>query len=87
MFQIRAKVWRCTRLASRASCTSGRTSGGAKDHIAGDLDVDLRMMCTDENDIEELTGTCGLLCWQGYDEDADGFKKLRWYENYERIQL
>ena len=38
--------------------------GGAKDHIAGDLNVDLGMMCTDENDIEELTVIYGLLCWQ-----------------------
>ena len=30
--------------------------GGAKDHITGDLNVDLGMMCTDENDIEELDG-------------------------------
>ena len=35
-------------------------------------------MCTDENVIEELTGVCGLLCWQGCDEDSGGFKKLMW---------
>ena len=36
--------------------------GGAKDfYIAGDLDVELVLMCTDENDIEELTGIYGPL--------------------------
>ena len=60
--------------------------GGAKDHIT-DLNVELVMMCTDENDIEELTGKNGLLCWQEYDKDPGGFKKLMWYENYEKNQL
>ena len=50
--------------------------GEAKDHITGDLNVELGMMCTDENDIEELTGIFGLLCWQEYDKDPGGFKKL-----------
>ena len=52
-----------------------------------DLNVELVMMCTDKNDIEELTVIHCLLCWQGYDEDPGGFKKLMWNENYERIQL
>ena len=37
------------------------------------------MMCTDEKDIEELNEMYGLLCWQGYDKDPGGFKKLMWY--------
>ena len=37
------------------------------------------MLCTDENDIEELTGMYGPLCWQGYDKDPGSFKKLMWY--------
>ena len=44
-------------------------------------------MCTDKNDIEELTVTHGLLCWQGYDQDPGGFKKLMWYENYEKNSI
>ena len=44
-------------------------------------------MCTDENDIEELTGVYGPLCWQGYDKDLGGFKKLMKVWDYERIQL
>ena len=55
--------------------------GGAKDiYITGDLHVDLGLMCTDENDIEESTGIFGPLCWQGYVKDPGGFKKLMWYE-------
>ena len=36
-------------------------------------------MCTEEHDIDEQTGMCGPLCWQGYDKDPGGFKKLMWY--------
>ena len=36
-------------------------------------------MCTDENDIEELTGMYGPLCWQGHDKDSGDFKKVMWY--------
>ena len=45
--------------------------GGAKDFYI-DLNVELRMMCTE---LEEMYGP---LCWQGYDKDP-GFKKLMWY--------
>ena len=50
--------------------------GGARDfHITGDFNVELGLMCTDENDSEELTNMYGPLCWQGYDKDPGGFKK------------
>ena len=53
---------------------------GAKDlHITGDLNVELGMMCTDEQDIEKLNEMYGPLCWQGYDKDPGGFRKLMWY--------
>ena len=35
-------------------------------------------MC--ENDIDELMGIHGPLCWQVYDKDPGGFKKLMWDE-------
>ena len=41
--------------------------------------MELVMMCTDERDIEELNEVYGPLCWQGYDKDPGGFKKLIWY--------
>ena len=37
------------------------------------------MMCTDENDNDELTGMYSPLCWQGYAKDPVGFKILMWY--------
>ena len=38
--------------------------GGAKDfYITGDLNVELELLCTDENDIEELMVIYGPLCW------------------------
>ena len=48
-------------------------------YITGDPNVELKMMCTDEKDIEELEEMYGLLRWQGYDKDLVGFKKLMWY--------
>ena len=36
-------------------------------------------MCTDEEDIEDLKEMHGPLCWQGYENDHGGFKKLMWY--------
>ena len=38
-------------------------------HTAGDINVELSLMCTDENEEEELTKLFGPLRWQGYDKD------------------
>ena len=57
----------------------GRRGGARELYIAGDLNVDLGMMCTDEKDIEELHEMHETLCWQGYETDHGGFKKLMWY--------
>ena len=54
----------------------GRRGGAKYFYITGDLNVELGMMCTDEQDIEELTDIYGPLGWQGYDQDPEGFKKL-----------
>ena len=35
-------------------------------------------MCTSEEDVEELIDMYGPLCWQGYETDRGGFKKLTW---------
>ena len=67
-----AKVWGCIRLASRAS------SKYFEKDVARDLVVELVMMCTDENNMEEFMGICYLLCWQGYDKDPGGNKKMMW---------
>ena len=34
------------------------------------------MMCTDENNIEELTRINCPMCWQRCDKDPSGFKKM-----------
>ena len=57
----------------------GRWGGATDFYITGDLHVELGMMCTDEKDTEELNEMYGPLCWQGYDKDPGGFKKLMWY--------
>ena len=60
--------------------------GGTRDFcIAGDINVELGLMCTDEKDIEELTKMYGPLCWQVYDKDPGGFQENHVVRNYERI--
>ena len=47
--------------------TSGRTSVRKEPKtstVQGISNVESGMMCTDENDIEELTGIFGLLCYE-----------------------
>ena len=59
---------------------SGQSDSRHKDfYIARDLNVEVGMLCTDEKDIKELNEMYGPLCWQGYDKDPGGFKKLMWY--------
>ena len=47
--------------------------------MVGDLNVELGMICTDENDIEELNEMYGPLCWLRYDHDPGGYKTFMWY--------
>ena len=48
----------------------GRESGAKNFCIAGDINVEMGLMCTDENGEEELTKLCGPQCWQEYDKDV-----------------
>ena len=74
-------------LELKAECVSSAVKvlreghqGGARDfYITGDFNVELGLLCTDENDEEELTKMYGLLCWQGYDKYPGGFKKIMRY--------
>ena len=63
----------------------GRKGGARNFYIAGDIGVELGLMCTNENEEEELTKLYGPLCWQGYDKDPGGFKKNCVLWDYERI--
>ena len=53
----------------------GRRGGARNFYVERDLHVEL-CMCTDEKDIDELNEMYGPSCWQGYDHDPGGFKKL-----------
>ena len=68
-----AQVWRCAGAASRVSLKYFEKDVGEEPKtptFSGDLKVELGMMCTDGNDVEDLTAMYGPLCWQGC------FKKL-----------
>ena len=61
-------------------------SGGARDfYIASDFDVELGLMCTEENENEEPTKMYAPLCWQRYVKDPGGFKKKHVVWDYARI--
>ena len=82
MLQTRRNVWKCTKNASPVWFKIVREGleGGARDfYITGDFNVELGLMCTVENDEEELTKLYGPLCWQLYHKDPGGFKKIMWY--------
>ena len=58
----------------------GRREGAKSFYIAGDLNVELGLLCTDDDDADEINEMYGPLCWQYYDNDAGGHKKMSWYE-------
>ena len=58
--------------ASFGSSREGRKGGVKKFFITCDLNVEVGMICTDENDTEELNEMYGPLCWQGYDHNPGG---------------
>ena len=46
--------------------------------IAGDFNIELGLLCIDEETDEELVDFYGPLCWQGYGADPCGFRNLMW---------
>ena len=64
--------------ASNGSSVKGAKEVQKKFYITGDLNVELGMICTDENDIEELNEMYGPLCWHVYVHDPGGYKKIMW---------
>ena len=60
----------------------GRTNEQEPRHstIAGDLNVELGLLCTDDDEVEELNEMYGPLRWQACDNDQGGIEKLMWYE-------
>ena len=53
----------------------GRRAGAKEFCITGDRNVELGILCTDEDDIGELEE----MCWQGCENDHGDFKMLMWY--------
>ena len=65
----------------------GRRAGAKTFYIAGDLNVELGLLCTSDDDVEELTELHGPFCWQGCENDQGGVKKLGVVRDHERVQL
>ena len=62
------------------SLLEGCRSGAKSFYIAGDLNIELGLPCTDGDDEGELSEICGPQCWQGCDADPGGFWKLMWHD-------
>ena len=51
----------------------GRREGVKEFYTTGDHNVELVLLCTDEDDIGEFNEMYGPLCWQGCERDRGGF--------------
>ena len=51
----------------------GRQAGAKTFYIAGDLNVELGLLCTGDDDVQELNELYGPLCWQECENDQGGF--------------
>ena len=69
----------CVSNVLRRVLREGRRGGAEQFYITGDPNGELEMICTDENDIEELNEMYGPLCWREYDHDLGGLQKIMWY--------
>ena len=58
----------------------GRREGARRFFIAGDLNIQLGLKCTDEGEKEEMQEMYGPQCWHGIDGDLGGLKKTMWLE-------
>ena len=56
-----------------------RRAGAKHFYIARGLSVELGLLGTDDDDVEELNEMYGPLFWQGCENDQGGFKKLMWH--------
>ena len=56
----------------------GRQAGARRFYIAGDLNIELGLLCTGDDDVGELSELYGPQCWQRCDVDLGGFKKFMW---------
>ena len=65
---------------AKRSLWEGRRSGARSFYVAGDLNVELGLLCTDDDDAKKISEMYGSLCWQSYDTDPGGYKKMSWYE-------
>ena len=57
----------------------GRRNGAKRFYIACDFNIELGLLCTGNEEDEELSAMYGSQCWQGYGADPGGFKKMMWY--------
>ena len=58
----------------------GRREGAKRFYIAGVFNIEFGMLCTGEDEDEELCDKYGPQCWQGCDADPGGLKTTMWSE-------
>ena len=52
----------------------GRRAGAKDFHITSDFNVEVGLLCTEDDDNDELNEMYGPFCWQGWENDQGGFK-------------
>ena len=75
------KTWRNVRKLIKEATNilrDGRRAGARHFHIAGDLDKELGLLCTGDEDDQEFREVCGPQRWLGGEADPGGFGKLTW---------
>ena len=56
----------------------GRRAGAESCHIAGDLNIELELLCIGDDEDQELREMYGPQCWSGGEADPRVLKKLMW---------
>ena len=54
-------------------------------YIAGDFNIELGLLCADDDEDEEIYDMYGPKCWPGCDTDPGGLQKLMWYQIMEEF--
>ena len=64
----------------------GRRSGATRFYIAGDF-IELGLLCTGNEEDEDLSDMYGPQCWQVFRADPGGIKKMMWYSNMKEFDI
>ena len=65
----------------------GRRAGAKNFYIAGDLNMELALLCAGDEEDQELREMYGSQCWLGGEGDPWGFKEIGEVQHHEGVQV